>query len=248
MSPDLVTSWLNWSAGTSAIADQSPAPFARISTLNPVKPSTAIGATQRSFRPASLFSATNFVGASTAPTAAPSVSVGVGVADSVGDADSVGIADSVGVGAASLSELDEFAQTIAASATIPIITIQTVLAEVDCFGFATGFGVNVAEGASTRGAVLADEIGTGGTEYRLALFLAADFLAVDFFVARLAGAFLVAFFAVFLTALFFATDFFAVFFLAADFFTADFLTDDFFAVFFAVFLTATVTPWIVCCT
>jgi hypothetical protein len=147
-----------------------------------------------------------------------------------------------------LSELDEFAQTIAASATIPIITIQTVLAEVDCFGFATGFGVNVAEGASTRGAVLADEIGTGGTEYRLALFLAADFLAVDFFVARLAGAFLVAFFAVFLTALFFATDFFAVFFLAADFFTADFLTDDFFAVFFAVFLTATVTPWIVCCT
>jgi hypothetical protein len=246
--PDLVTSWLNWSAGTSAIADQSPAPLARISTLNPVKPSTAIGATQRSFRPASLFSATNFVGASTAPTAAPSVSVGVGVADSVGDADSVGIADSVGVGAASLSELDEFAQTIAASATIPIITIQTVLAEVDCFGFATGFGVNVAEGASTRGAVLADEIGTGGTEYRLALFLGVDFLAVDFFVARLAGVFLVAFFAVFLTALFFATDFFAVFFLAADFFTADFLTDDFFAVFFAVFLTATVTPWIVCCT
>ena len=229
------------------MADQSPAPFARISTLNPVKPSTAIGATQRSFRPVSLFSATNFVGASTAPTAAPSVSVGVGVADSVGDADSVGIADSVGVGAASLSELDEFAQTIAASATIPIITIQTVLAEVDCFGFATGFGVNVAEGASTRGAVLADEIGTGGTEYRLALFLAADFLAVDFFVARLAGAFLVAFFAVFLTALFFATDFFDVFFLAADFFTADFLADDFFAVFFAVFLTATVTPWIVCC-
>jgi len=246
--PDLVTSWLNWSAGTSAIADQSPAPFARISTLNPVKPSTAIGATQRSFRPASLFSATNFVGASTAPTAAPFVSVGAGVADSDGDADSVGIADSVGVGAASLSELDEFAQTIAASATIPITTIHTVFADVDCFGFATGLGANVAAGASTRGAVLADEIGTGGTEYRLELFLAADFFAVAFFVARFAGAFFAAFFAVFLTALFLATDFFAVFFLAADFFTADFLTDDFFAVFFAVFLTATVTPWIVCCT
>jgi hypothetical protein len=157
------------------------------------------------------------------------------------------MAVSVGVGAASLSELDELAQTIAASATIPMMTIQTVLVDVDCFGFATGFEVNVAEGASTRGAVLADEIGTGGTEYRLALFLAADFLVVDFFVARFAGAFLVAFFAVFLTALFFATDFLAVFFLAADFFTADFLTDDFLAVFFAVFLTATVTPWIVCC-
>jgi hypothetical protein len=151
------------------------------------------------------------------------------------------------LGAASLSELDELAQTIAASATIPIKTIHTVLADVDCFGFATGFGVNEAAELSTRGAVLAEEIGTGGTEYRLALFLAADFFAVDFFAVRLAGAFLVAFFEVFFTALFLATDFFAVFFFAEDFFTADFFTGDFLAVFFAVFLTATVTPWIVNC-
>jgi hypothetical protein len=146
-----------------------------------------------------------------------------------------------------LSELEELAQTIAASATIPITTIQTVFAEVDCFGFATGFGVTCVTGLSTRGAVLADEIGTGGTEYRLALFLAADFFAV-----RLAGAFfvafLVAFFAVFFTALFLATDFLATFFFAADFLTADFFAGDFLADFFAVFLTATVTPWVVNCT
>ena len=195
----------------------------------------------------SVLSATNFVGASTALTVVSVVSVGVGDSDSVGVSDSVGIADSVGFGAASLSELDELAQTIAASATIPIKTIHTVLADVDCFGFATGFGVNEAAELSTRGAVLAEEIGTGGTEYRLALFLAADFFAVDFFAVRLAGAFLVAFFAVFFTALFLATDFFAVFFFAEDFFTADFFTGDFLAVFFAVFLTATVTPWIVNC-
>jgi hypothetical protein len=146
-----------------------------------------------------------------------------------------------------VSELEELAQTIAASATIPITTIHTVFAEVDCFGFATGFGVVGATGASTRGAVLAEEIGTGGTEYLLALFLAADFLAV-----RLAGAFLVAFFAaffaVFFTALLFATDFLATFFFAADFLTADFFAGDFLADFFAVFLTATVTPWVVNCT
>ena len=195
----------------------------------------------------SVLSATNFVGASTALTVVSVVSVGVGDSDSVGVSDSVGIADSVGFGAASLSELDELAQTIAVSATIPIKTIHTVLADVDCFGFATGFGVNEAAELSTRGAVLAEEIGTGGTEYRLALFLAADFFAVDFFAVRLAGAFLVAFFALFFTALFLATDFFAVFFFAEDFFTADFFTGDFLAVFFAVFLTATVTPWIVNC-
>jgi hypothetical protein len=152
-----------------------------------------------------------------------------------------------------LSEPEELAQTIAASATIPITTIQTVFAEVDCFGFATGFEVaEVAEVAgatelSTRGAVLAEEIGTGGTEYLLALFLAADFFAV-----RLAGDFLVtflaAFLAVFFTALFLATDFFATFFFAADFLTADFFAGDFLADFFAVFLTATVTPWVVNCT
>jgi hypothetical protein len=164
---------------------------------------------------------------------------------------SVGIADSVGVGAASLSDLEELAHTIAASATIPITTIHTVFAEVDCFGFATGFGVTGATGVSTRGAVLAEEIGTGGTEYLLVLFLAADFFAV-----RLAGAFLVAFlaafFAVFFTALFLATDFLATLFFAADFLTADFFAGDFFATFladfFAVFLTATVTPWVVNCT
>jgi hypothetical protein len=149
-----------------------------------------------------------------------------------------------------LSEPEELAQTIAASATIPITTIQTVFAEVDCFGFATGFEVVEVAGAtelSTRGAVLAEEIGTGGTEYLLALFLAADFFAV-----RLAGDFLVtflaAFLAVFFTALFLATDFFATFFFAADFLTADFFAGDFLAVFFAVFLTATVTPWVVNCT
>jgi hypothetical protein len=152
-----------------------------------------------------------------------------------------------------LSEPEELAQTIAASATIPITTIQTVFAEVDCFGLATGFGVAGATEAelSTRGAVLAEEIGTGGTEYLLALFLAADFFAV-----RLAGDFLVtflaAFLAVFFTALFLATDFFATFFFAADFLTADFFAGDFLAVFlavfFAVFLTATVTPWVVNCT
>jgi hypothetical protein len=162
-------------------------------------------------------------------------------------ADSVGIADSVGVGAASLSDFEELAHTIAASATIPITTIHTVFAEVDCFGFATGFGVTGATGVSMRGAVLAEEIGTGGTEYLLALFLAADFFAV-----RLAGAFLVAFFAVFFTALFLATDFLATLFFAADFLTADFFAGDFFATFladfFAVFLTATVTPWVVNCT
>jgi hypothetical protein len=189
----------------------------------------------------SLGSATNFVGASTALTVSPVDSLGVGVADSDG------IADSDGVGAASLSELEELAQTIAASATIPITTIQTVFAEVDCFGFETGFVEIGAAGASTRGAVLAEEIGTGGTEYLLALFRAADFLAV-----RLAGAFFAAFFvaflAVFFTALLLATDFFATFFLAADFLTADFFAGDFLADFFAVFLTATVTPWIVNCT
>ena len=226
----------------------SPIPFARISTLNPVKPSVAVGAIQRNLTPSAVFNATNLEGASTVATAAPE-SLGdadsVGVAESLGVADSVGVAEIEGVGAASSVLLADLDQTIMPSKTIPITTAKTTRFEVPCFGCAAGFGAAATTGFTGAGATGAttfrtELVGTGGTEN-----LVTDALLALFFTARFAGAFLATFFA----ALFLATAFFAaVFFTArfagaflATFFAALFLAGAFLATFFAAlfFLTAT---------
>ena len=205
----------------------SPTPFARISTLNPVKPSVAVGAIQRNLTPSAAFNATNLVGASTALTAMPE-SLGeadsVGVAESLADADSVGVAEIVGVGAASSELLADFDHTIMPSKTIPITTAKTTRLEVPCFGCAAGFDPAGAAGFRATGstgaiALRTVVVGTGGTEN-----LDEEDLLELFLVARLAGAFL----ATFLAALFLATAFFA-----AVFFTARFA-----AVFLTTFLAA----------
>ena len=189
-------------------------------------------------------SATNFVGASTAATAA--------VSDGEADAVSVGSADCEieGAGAAASSPFDpDLDQTIAASKTIPMTTANTTRLDAPCFGTATGFGAAGLTGGTV--AVGRDVInGTGGIE-----ILDAAALEALFFAVRLAGAFFAtflatlfvaaffagAFFADFLATLFFTTRFAVVFFFAADFFAGAFLATFFAALFF---FTATITPWI----
>ena len=212
-----------------------------------MRPSVAVGATQRRFNPSALLSATNFDGASTEATAA-------GVSDGEAEAVCVGSADCEieGAGAAASSPFDpDLDQTIAASKTIPTTTAKTTRLDAPCLGAAIGFAAfGLATDGDVTGAGRDDVRGTGGTE-----ILEVEVLDALFLTARLAGAFLAVFLATFFVAAFLAGAFLAtrlavVFFLAADFFTAffgaAFFAGAFLATFFAAlfFFTATITPWI----
>jgi len=237
-----------------AIVVQSPVPFARISTLIPVNPSVAIGATQRRVKPSALLSATNLDGASTVATAAV-----VALADA--DADSLAVAAGIeGAGPAASSPLfEDFDQTIIANKAIATTTANTTRPDAPCFGAAAaGLGATATGFGAT-----ADVTGTAGVETLeaedfFALFLTArfagaflaTFFAALFFTTRFAVAFFAVFFAVrfagaflatFFAALFFTTRFAVDFFLATDFLAADFLAGAFLATFFAAlfFFTAT---------
>jgi len=237
-----------------AIVVQSPVPFARISTLIPVNPSVAIGATQRRVKPSALLSATNLDGASTVATAAV-----VALADALAEAESLADAEAVGAGVEVLALLEDFDQTIIPNKTIPTTTANTTRPDAPCFG-ATAAGL----GATATGfGATADVTATAGVETLeaedffalfltarfagafLATFLAALFLttrfAVTFFAVFFAVRFAGAFLATLLAALFFTTRFAVDFFLATDFLAADFLAGAFLATFFAAlfFFTAT---------
>ena len=93
-----------------------------------------------------LLRATNFVGASTAATAAPVDSVADGSAEADGSADCE--IDGAGAAASSLSVPADLDQTIATNTAIPITNNHAVRLEVDCFGAATGLA---ATGAATTG-------------------------------------------------------------------------------------------------
>jgi hypothetical protein len=206
-----------------------------------------------------LFRATNFVGASTAVTAAPVDSVADGSADALGSADCE--ISGAGAAASSPSVPADFDQTIATRIAIPITTIHAVRFEVDAFGAATGLGATIGAGdlgAATTAAgadvtrvvvaFLTTRFAGAFFAVFLATFFATAFFAV-FFATRLVAVFLAedfltVFFAVFFATAFLATAFLVVFFfatafLAGDFFAAVFFAGDFFAAFFAVFLTAT---------
>ena len=235
-----------------AIVVQSPVPFARISTLIPVNPSVAIGASQRRVKPSALLRATNLDGASTVATAAV-----VALADA--DAESLADADAVGAGVVVLALFEDFDQTIIANKAIPTTTANTTRPDAPCFGAAAaGLGATATGFGTTADVTATAGLETLEAEDFLALFLTArfagaflaTFFAALFFTTRFAVAFFAVFFAVrfagaflatFFAALFFTTRFAVDFFLATDFLAADFLAGAFLATFFAAlfFFTAT---------